>query len=222
MKRPYRSPLREEQETATRRRVVDAMLAEMAAAGAPGDVDGISFAAVAERARVSERTVYRAFPRKREMVAAAIDLLEERAGLSDPRVPEDVPRIAERLGRLEELGFFRRPAREGDAALEANRARRYGALRDALAPVTAGLPPDQERAVCGVVQTLLSVDTLQRIVERWNATPQDASAAMGWAARALIGDLQEGVDRERRHHADGGSGGGLGSAPDPLGDAALH
>lgn len=63
-RRPYRSPLREEQTAGTRSRIVDACV------GLIRDRRELTFAAVARRAGVRERTVYRHFPTKDALEAA--------------------------------------------------------------------------------------------------------------------------------------------------------
>ncbi len=66
MTRAYRSSLREEQAEATRKRIVDALVAQTAEVGRAD----FSIAEVAERAGVAERTVYRYFPTREAMLDA--------------------------------------------------------------------------------------------------------------------------------------------------------
>jgi AcrR family transcriptional regulator len=61
----YSSPLREEQAAATHARIVEACIAVLQAGG------NLTYAAVAHQARVQERTVYRHFPAKEDLEAAA-------------------------------------------------------------------------------------------------------------------------------------------------------
>lgn len=77
VKRQYRSPTREEQARATRRRIVEAALALFSTQG----FAGTSVKEVAERASVSEQTVYNAFGDKVGLlVQAALAYMETGGG----------------------------------------------------------------------------------------------------------------------------------------------
>jgi AcrR family transcriptional regulator len=69
-KRPYHSPLRQEQALATRQRILDAALALFGANG----YGATSIAAVAREAGVVPETIYATFGSKRGMIDALIDL----------------------------------------------------------------------------------------------------------------------------------------------------
>lgn len=121
-KRAYRSPLRRQQGAATRDRIL-AACAELVARRTSLDV---SIPQLARAADVSEPTVYRYFPSKRDLFGALATLQFERvtAGL-DPRTPdalaEALPTIFGRALELEgllrwtlatPLGSSGRPTRE--------------------------------------------------------------------------------------------------------------
>src|SRR5580700_11258714 len=80
-RRRYDSPVRRQQLASTRERIV--------AAGSgivhklpTWEWRELTFRAVAERARVSERTVYRHFPTERDLHDAVMSRLEEEAGVT--------------------------------------------------------------------------------------------------------------------------------------------
>jgi AcrR family transcriptional regulator len=102
VKRPYRSGRRREQAEETRGRVLDAAAALFAERG----FEGASIAAIAEKAGVSEETVYARFRNKRALLG---ELVERAVRGSDPRpVPEqDVPRaLAAETSQRNQLRLF--------------------------------------------------------------------------------------------------------------------
>lgn len=87
--RPYKSPLREQQTQQTRLMLLQAAAEEIVAHGA----SGMTMSAIAERAGVSERTVYRHFPDRQALIDGLTLWVDQQ--------------IAERLGRnFENAGDF--------------------------------------------------------------------------------------------------------------------
>ena len=100
--RPYRSQRRLEQAEQTRQRVLDAAAVLFEQRG----FDGASIAAIAERAGVSEETVYARFRNKRTLLG---ELVRRAVRGDDPRpVPEqDAPRaLAATTDQREQLRLF--------------------------------------------------------------------------------------------------------------------
>ncbi|MDT5399444.1 MAG: hypothetical protein QOK33_2675, partial [Mycobacterium sp.] len=62
------------------------------------DWDGLTFRALAERAEVSERTVYRHFPTERKLHDAVMERLEDEAGITYEDV--DLANIADVTARM--------------------------------------------------------------------------------------------------------------------------
>src|SRR5438270_6880623 len=94
--RAYTSPLRVEQQEATRQRLLEAVLAELR----EHELDEISFTAVARRANVAERTVFRHFATKEALLDAFWRWwIEERfqVPIDDAVSPDDLPRLMHRL-----------------------------------------------------------------------------------------------------------------------------
>ncbi len=79
--RSYHSPARQKAAAATRERIVDAGT-QLVHGFTTWDWDELTFRAVAERAEVSERTVYRHFPTERHLHDAIMGRLEDEAGIA--------------------------------------------------------------------------------------------------------------------------------------------
>src|SRR5882724_368443 len=95
--RRYDSSLRRERAALTRERIIDAGAALVHELSS-WDWRELTIHAVAERAGVHERTVYRHFPTEEVLRAAVIDRLQQEAGLR----PEDVTidTIEDQISRL--------------------------------------------------------------------------------------------------------------------------
>src|SRR3954447_11385181 len=79
--RPYDAPKRRKQVELTRERIVAAG-SDLVHEFASWDWGALTFRAVAERAGVGERTVYRHFPTERRLHDAVMQRLEEEAGVT--------------------------------------------------------------------------------------------------------------------------------------------
>src|SRR5262245_37363240 len=95
--RRYDSPVRRRQAAETRERIVRAG-SELVHGFASWDWQGLTFRAVAERAGVGERTVYRHFPSERHLHDAVMQRLEEEAGITYEDVELDT--LAEVTARI--------------------------------------------------------------------------------------------------------------------------
>ena len=80
-RRRYDTPIRRQRAADTRERIVTAG-SELAHEFASWDWKALTFRAVAERAGVGERTVYRHFPTERHLHDAVMQRLEEEAGIT--------------------------------------------------------------------------------------------------------------------------------------------
>jgi AcrR family transcriptional regulator len=183
----YQSPLREEQAQRTGERILEALAEHLAEQG----WETFSIARVAERARVSEPTVYRHFPNREALLGALSTWLEERrASPSMPDTIEGMPAFAHELWE-----HFHEHAAEIRVALHAGvgrEVRERGQKKhdqQARAMLTAAfehLPPEEARAAAAVLRVLLSRESWEAITHRLGVAPHAASAAAAWASQALI------------------------------------
>jgi AcrR family transcriptional regulator len=191
-RRRYHSPARRERAVATRERIVDAG-ARLVRGFSSWDWDELTFRAVAERAGVSERTVYRNFPSERQLHDAIMARLEDEAGISYEDVGLDnladvTARVFASLRRFaikDTIGTPRGPAFAGADA------RRHEALTRAIAARAPRLPDAQRRSVAGLLDVLWSPPTYERLIGAWDLDNAEAIGAVQWLIAKVIGAVDD-------------------------------
>ena len=184
---PYRSELRAEQAAATRQRIIEAAVEGFA----PWSTD-LPFDRVAERARVSERTVYRHFPTQKDLFDAVAAHVVARSGWN----PDEVE--ADSLGATAARAFtyfgtlFPRVDRAPEApGMKALRNKRFEMIDRIVGPYTNGMDPVQARGIFAVFDGLVRVQFLRGMHEHWGLGGQDAGRAIEWAINALFDQLRQ-------------------------------
>jgi AcrR family transcriptional regulator len=191
-RRRYDSPARREAAAATRERIVDAG-ARLVRGFTTWDWDELTFRAVAERAGVSERTVYRNFPSERHLHDAIMARLEDEAGIRYEDVELD--NLAEVTARV--FASLRRFAIKdtigtphGPAFASAD-VRRHEALDRAVAARAPELPDAQRRALAGLLDVLWSPPTYERLIGAWNLDNAEAIGAVQWLIAKVIAAIND-------------------------------
>ena len=184
-RRGYHSPARQKAAAATRDRIVDAG-ARLVREFTTWNWDELTFRAVAGRAGVSDRTVYRHFPTERHLHDAIMGRLEDEAGISYDDVGLDnlaevTARVFEALGRFVISDSIGSP--HGSAFVGAE-AKRHDALNRAV--VAPRLPDAQRRALAGLLDVLWSPPTYERLIGAWNLDKGDAIGAVQWLIAKVI------------------------------------
>lgn len=189
----YQSELRAEQAAATRSRIVEA-----AAEGfAPWTVE-LPFNKVAERARVSVRTVYRYFPTQLDLLNAARAHVVEHSGWRPDDVgPETIGSMAARAFEyfgdlLERGGHEPQPQAPG---MEELRRERLEAMERVVAPFSNGMDPEDLRGVCAVLAGMTRVEFLRGMYEQWGLSGVEAGRAVEWAINTLLDGLRRNEDK---------------------------
>lgn len=189
--RRYDSSLRQERAALTRERIIDAGAALVHELSS-WDWRELKVSAVAERAGVHERTVYRHFPTEEVLRAAVLERLQQEAGLR----PEDVTidNIEDQVGRLfAYLASFSSSAeRTTDAALAAVDERRKAALLDVVRRATPDRSPGEQRATAAIIDVLWGVPTYRRLVDGWHLDEQEATRAVTSLLQLLLTDIRAG------------------------------
>lgn len=164
--------------------VTDRVLAGVAALLADGRV--LTYANVAAAAEVPERTVYRHFPTRHDLMSAVVDWVNQRAGVqratTGEQATENVRHVFTTFDEVAPVMRELMLAPEGLAArLENNDDRRAAALAivDNDAP---GLDDPTRRRTAAVVQLLTSAATWQTLRDYWD---MDGTEAADTAAVAL-------------------------------------
>jgi AcrR family transcriptional regulator len=192
-RRRYVSPVRRQQAAETRHRIVTAG-AELLHGFPVWNWRALTIAAVAERAGVHERTVYRYFANERALRDAILERFEDEAGVKLEGLElEDLQDVTTRI--LEYTASFPvAPRTERDATVAAANARQREALLAAMAPVTDGWS-DRDRVVAAsIFDVLWSIVSYERLVLDWELEPEEAINAITWA----IGRMQDAVRHGER------------------------
>jgi len=189
----YRSGLRQAQTGLTRERIQQAVAGILDAGGAP---ESITFKAVAQRAQVTEMTVYRHFPTRHDLLQGLWEHLNRQMG---PAI--GMPTGAEELRNQHRAlfsGFDRIPSqiiasistpqgREMRAALNRKRRKAFTAIVDDVAD---GLGQAEKIRAAAVLQLLHSAYAWASMREQWGLTGKEAGEATLWAIDTLLTDLK--------------------------------
>lgn len=208
--RSYNSALRRDQAEATRERI----LAAMAALVEEGDGQAPTNRAVAERAQVTEVTVYRHFPSRELLLKGLWEHLNRKDGVrvGMPESPADL------LAKIKPLmaSFDASPAQivarvttaQGRAARASLDPERREAFLGLVAQAAPALPEGEQAKAAAVLQLLYSAYAWISLREQWTLSGPPAADALGWAAEVLLADLK--------------TRGGAPVAPDPFAQFDTH
>ena len=190
-RRPYDSPVRRERAAETHERIVAAG-SELVHGFDGWNWDGLTFRAVAARAGVGERTVYRHFPTEGHLHEAVMRRLHEEAGVSYEDVSaatltEVTARVLDSLGRFSSGPTLELP---DDPAFEAVDQRRREALRRVV--VELEVPDGSREAVAALLDVLWNLPAYDHLVRRWDLDPATASASLRWMIDLVLRATAEG------------------------------
>jgi AcrR family transcriptional regulator len=187
--RRYHSPARQQAAATTRARIVDAGT-QLVHGFTTWNWNELTFRAVAERAEVSERTVYRHFPTERHLHDAIMGRLEDEAGIAYEEVElgnlaEVTARVFDALKRFAISDSIGTP--HGSAFVGAE-TKRHDALDRAVA--TTSLPDAQRRALAGLLDVLWSPTTYERLVGAWSLDNSQAVDAVQWLIAKVVAAVE--------------------------------
>ena len=177
--------LRERRRRAARQALLDAYV-ELALEGGP---EAVTFARLAERADVSERTVFRHFASRTALDEAFDALLLERIAFPGwPRRLADVPGFIEDLHRRfdEHADLVTVGVQTATVRLQSAQTQRLTALRESLAEDLAGLRPEAAEEVVAVLDLLVSATCWHRLRHLAGLTGGRGPRAAADAARAVV------------------------------------
>jgi AcrR family transcriptional regulator len=186
------TPLRVRQATAAREAILEALVALLERE----EPDQISMDTVAERAGTSRRTLYRYFPTRDDLLAAAGDWIFEHRIKLPPEVcrAQDIPdsfiQASDELARHPRLARVLLNSTAGQSIHGTRRARRTRSIQAALAEITNHLPDDQATERAALISHLCSSRSWITLQDETAIDSAAARRAVAWALRTLIDELQ--------------------------------
>jgi len=182
--------LRTQKKQALEERILDAFIALLGEGAAD-----LSHDAVADRAGVGRRTVYRYFPDRPALMEGA--LMRVRA-LAGPRVayPESADELLATLAPIYQgfdaiapVATMLRTTPQGRQLRLAQKARRVASYTNALADAVKALPPADRKLATAMLQVLHTTPWLE-MRDQWGLDGGQIARATGWAVRTLLKDLR--------------------------------
>jgi AcrR family transcriptional regulator len=150
---------------------------------------------VARRSGVSLRTIYRYFPTREELIAAAGEWIGVNVLAAPiPSTLAEIPRVyAENAALWDEhprLVEAMALSRGANSLRSIRRQERLEKLREALAEVTDGLPEQEALQAFGIFAYLDNMLAWVTMRDEAGLDGKGAGAAVAWAMEALIDDLR--------------------------------
>jgi AcrR family transcriptional regulator len=185
------SELRDEYAALTRGRIVAAFVEQLA----DGTADDVSMADIAKHAKVAERTIYRHFKTRGELLAAAGEWIEDNVfGYVPFTSPDELPGIFRKLCK----SFDRHPhlaraialTRAGRTMRADFRRRLIEHHREAMAPLTRHLKPKEVRQAEALATYLNNVLAWSALREDFGMSSTEIADAIEWALTTLLKDVR--------------------------------
>jgi AcrR family transcriptional regulator len=191
--RPYDGTLRRERAAETRERILVAA-SELLHRSSVRDWKKLTVRAVAERAGVNERTVYRYFGSEQGLRDAVMHRNEEDAGIALAGMGlEDIATVATQI--FEHVSQYpREPRPLLNPTLADAKRRQKEALLGAVAAQTEEWSEEDRITAAAVFDVLWSVAAYERLVVDWDRDHERAIRGISW----VIGLVEEAVREGRR------------------------
>jgi AcrR family transcriptional regulator len=190
-RRGYDNRARQQKAAETRERIVTAGT-ELAHDFDTWEWRDLTFRAVAERAGVGERTVYRHFPTERHLHDAVMQRLESEAGISYEDV--DLTNLAEVTGRvfasLQRFSVRQSVQSPTDPTFVTVDHRRREALLRAVSAAAPHWSDTDLRLAAGLLDVLWNLPSYERLVGVWGVEGGDATRAIGWLMGKVVESIQ--------------------------------
>jgi AcrR family transcriptional regulator len=187
----YDSPVRQQQASETHDRIVAAGC-ELLDTSPIRDWQQLTIRAVAERAGVNERTVYRHFTNERGLRDAVIHRLEQRAGIDLDRMQlADVPDVARRILMTVAAHPFESRA-PLDPTLRAAGERQREALRRALSAEAEGWSEADRSVAAGMLDVLWGVAVYERLAVDSDLGRDEAIRGITWVIGLIEAAVRDG------------------------------
>jgi AcrR family transcriptional regulator len=187
-RRQYDSPLRRQRAAETRERIVAAG-ADLLHGFPIWNWRALTVGAVARRAGVNQRTIYRHFANERQLRDAVLARLEVEAGVDLEGLGlETLQEVATRI--FEYVSSFPlEPRTRRDPTVAAANERQRSALLAAVAPSTQGWHPNDRALAAAMFDVLWSVVSYEHLVTDWELDPKEAIRGITW----VIGLVEQAI-----------------------------
>jgi AcrR family transcriptional regulator len=193
--RQYSSPLRERQASRTRELILDALTELLGERRA----DEVSTRQIAERAGVSQPTVYRHFPDRTALVEGLAERVEQKAAASGKSPPATIDEWVTWAVPAFVVADEHAVETTAEAVLNAD-PRRYSQAsrersRELHASVERWLPeldPRDQTRVTALFRVLASIQTWLRMREEFGLTGAESGETVGWAIKVLADAIRNG------------------------------
>ncbi|GLR85327.1 TetR/AcrR family transcriptional regulator [Bradyrhizobium iriomotense] len=184
--------LRDEYAEMTRQRIVAAFVETLEDEAA----DDISMAAVAKRAKVAERTIYRHFKTRAELFAAAGEWIENNVFSYIPFTsPDELPdifrKLCKRFDRHPHLARAIAMTRAGRRVRAGFRRHLIEQHRKAMAPLVQHLSAKEVRQAEALASYLNNVLAWNAMREDFGMSSTDVADAIEWALTTLLKDVRQ-------------------------------
>src|SRR5436189_34451 len=185
------SELRDEYAALTRQRIVAAFVESLE----DETSDDVSMAVIAKRANVAERTIYRHFKTRDELLAAAGEWIEDNVFSYVPFTsPDELPAIFRKLCK----SFDQHPqlaraialTRVGRTVRAGFRKRLIERHRQAMAPLTRHLKPKEVRQAEALATYLNNVLAWNALREDFGMSSGEIADTIEWALTTLLKDIR--------------------------------
>ena len=190
-RRSYDSPVRRQQVAETRARIVDAGV-ELLHGTPSWNWPGLTVRAVADRAGVNERTVYRHFTNERELRDAVLARMEEEAGVQIEELTlDDLGAVTDRIFRYVASVPVRNRATYDPTEVGAA-VRQRAALLSAVTAGTDDWSDEERRTAAAVLDALWNVGVFEQLVLAWKLDPEQAITGIRWAVGLVEDAVRQG------------------------------
>ncbi len=190
--------LRERKAQALRDSVLDVLLEHVKADG----FEDFAMEDLARSAGVSRRTLYRLFPTREALLAAAGERFAGTVGMTeDIGGPDELSATFREGSRLMERradlarALYRSTVGRGIRA--GQRSRRIQVIESALRPLTTKLDEDEARRVTAVIAFLISSNTWITIQDESGLDGDEIRLGVSWAIDLLVDDLKRRTRRSK-------------------------
>ena len=194
--RPYNSPLREQQALRTKEQICESLIDLISELGA----NDLNIKDLAQRAGVSERTVYRHFPDRSALIDGLFDHIDSHADWSDT---DDIAGVGALRGAVEHnFGVYDSFERETRALVLMNldpgrtaaASRRHVAdIRSLVADRFPDLSNEDTTGVGALLNLLVSSRTWLRLLDAHGIAGAQSARYISWVVDLIISDLESGA-----------------------------